>query len=397
MAEKTLNTIIVLRNDQTTAWEESSYVLDKGELGIGYTADGKVIVKAGIGKSSGKTWKELPQVEGVFEDDLTLTYAFGKYSPDASGSFTLNTAGKTMSEVMLDAFAQEVYTDLITGTPSASFSAVSGSGSAEVGNTHSSPKVKLDLTITGSYKYGAKNSSGESAGANIVATKAEIQYPNGTVVKSMDSSNPNADLEYELALTGDALKYRDGTDTYTFYASANSGADVNRPLTNLGNFVGKDAEGNYFGTKDFSQAVGNISTKTLLNAKDLTISYRGFRKMFMGISDTDATIENTKLTSAFIRGLTTVSSEAKKESKTFDVAAGKKYFYVAIPESLTTTAPDVYYKPFSNYETFSTVEYLGTVDVEGANSYTAKPYRIYRGYSETGKFESATAIKVTVK
>ena len=35
--------------------------------------------------------------------------------------------------------------------------------------------------------------------------------------------------------------------------------------------------------------------------------------------------------------------------------------------------------------------------VEGANSYTAKPYRIYRGFSETGKFESATAIKVTVK
>lgn len=397
MAEKTLNTIIVLRNDQTTAWEESSYVLDKGELGIGYTADGKVIVKAGIGKASGKTWKELPQVEGVFEDNLKLTYAFGKYTPDESGSFTLHTAGKTMSEVMLDAFAQEVYTDLIAANPSASFDTISGGGSNEVGNTHGSPKVKLDLTMTGSYVYGSKNSSGASEAAKITATKAQIQYPNGTVVKDMDATNPNADLEYELTLSGDALKYKDGTDTYKFYAYANSGADVNRPLTNLGNFVGKDAEGNYFGTKDFSQAVGNIPAKTLLNAKEISISYRGYRKMFMGISDTDATIDNTKLTSAFIRGLTTVSSEAKKESKEFSVAAGKKYFYVAIPESLTTTAPDVFYKPFSNYETFSTVEYLGTIDVEGANSYTAKPYRIYRGFSETGKFESATAIKVTVK
>lgn len=396
MAEKTLNTIIVLRNDQTTAWEESSYVLDKGELGIGYTADGKVIVKAGIGKTSGKTWKDLPQVEGVFEDDLTLTYAFGKYAPGDSGSFVLNTAGKTMSEVMLDAFSQEVYTDLITGTPSASFAAVNGGGSAEVGNTHGSPKVKLDLTITGSYLYGAKDSSGAPASANIVATKAEIQYPSGTVVKFMESSNPNADLTYELTLTGDALKYKDGTDTYKFYASANSGADANRPLTNLGNFVGKNDQG-YFGTKDFAQATGNISAKELLNAKEVSIAYTGYRKMFMGISDTDATIDNTKLTSDFIRGLTTVSEKAQKTSKEFSVAANKKYFYVAIPVELTTTAPAVYYKPFSNYETFSTVEYLGEVDVEGANGYTAKTYKVYRGYSETGKFESATAIKVTVK
>lgn len=396
MAEKTLNTIIVLRNDQTTVWEESTYVLDKGELGIGYTADGKVIVKAGIGKTSGKTWKDLPQVEGVFEDNLTLTYAFGKYKPDSTGSFELKTAGKTMSEVMLDAFAQEVYTDLIKSNPSASFNITSGGAANEVGNTHGSPKVTLDLTMTGSYKYGSKNSNGVAEGAKITATKAEIWY-NGAVVKQMDSSNPNADLVYELTLSGDALKYKDGTDSYKFTAYANSSADVNRPLTNLGNFVGKDAKGNYFGTKDFAQATGNIEAKTLLNAVEKIISYRGFRKMFMGISDTDATVANGKLTSDFIRGLTTVSAEAAKASKEFSVAAGKKYFYVAIPESLTTAAPDVYYKPFSNYETFSTVEYLGTVDVEGANSYTAKPYRIYRGFSETGKFESATAIKVTVK
>lgn len=116
----------------------------------------------------------------------------------------------------------------------------------------------------------------------------------------------------------------------------------------------------------------------------------------MGISDTDATIDNEKLTSAFIRGLDTVSEEAKIGDKTFSVAANKKYFYVALPESLTTKAPNVYYKPFSNYETFSTVEYLGVVQVYGANSYEEKPYRVYRGYSETGKFESATNIQVTV-
>lgn len=393
MAEKTLNTIIVLRNDQTTAWEESSYVLDKGELGIGYTADSKVIVKAGIGKSSGKTWKELPQVEGVFEDDLTLTYAFGKYSPDASGSFTLNTAGKTMSEVMLDAFAQEVYTDLITGTPSASFSAVNGGSSAEVGNTHGSPKVKLDLTITGSYKYGAKNSSGNAASANIVATKAEIQYPSGTVVKSMDSSNPNADLEYELTLTGDALKYKDGTDTYKFYASANSGADANRPLTNLGNFVGKDAEGNYFGTKDFSQATGQIGTKTLLNAKEVKIEYTGYRKMFMGTTK----VANPTVDSDFIRGLTAVSEKAAKGSKDVDAAAGDTAIYWAWPTSLTSAAPTFQYFFMGAWQSLAgPVKVADDIMVKGANDYDAVKYTVYKYSPNSGSFDGAMETRIKI-
>ncbi len=410
MAEKkTLNTIIVLRNDQTTAWEESSYVMDKGELGIGYTADGKVIVKAGIGKDSNKTWKELPQVEGVFEDNLTLTYDFGKYKPDTSGSFTLMTAGKTMSEVLLDAYAQEVFEDIITGRPSASFGRASGiseNNSGEVGTTHGSPAVKLDLTISGSYKYGAKNASGASVNPSITATSARILLGSDTV-KTMDSANPNADLSYTHTLTGDSLKYREDasgkaiTDTYTFKGYASHGADVNRPLTNLGNFISKDADGKYVGTKDFSKAIGFIPAKTaaqFMNGTSVSVKYTGFRQMFMGISDTDATVANGGLTSAFVRALNgTTTVKAEKVSKEFQVPANKKYFYVAIPKSLTTTAPDTYYKPFSNWESFSTVEYLGEVDVEGANSYTAATYKVYRGYSAAGKFEGATNIKVTVK
>ena len=389
MAEKTLNTIIVLRNDQTTAWEESSHVMKKGELGVAYTPDGKVIVKAGDGV---KTWKALPQVEGVFEDDLTLTYAFGKYAPDSTGSFTLNTAGKTMSEVMLDAFAQEVYTDLITSSPSASFTIVTDGGSNEVGNTHGSPKVKLDLTISGSYKYGSKNSEGNAEAPNIVATKAEIQY-NSNVVAQMDSSKPNDDITYEHTLTGDALTYKDGTDTYKFYAYANSGADVNRPLTNLGNFVGKDAEGNYFGTKDFDQAIGQIAAKTLLNAKELTISYTGYRKMFMGTVAADP----TEINSAFIRGLSKISNKAATGAQTFTASAGQKSFYVAIPTSLTTKEPTFKYKFFGNWEALGGVEALdGTYDVEGANSFEAKPYKVYKYTPATGSFEADTEIQVTV-
>jgi hypothetical protein len=389
MAEKTLKTIIVLRNDQTTAWEESSYVLKKGELGVGYLADGKVIVKVG---NDEKTWKELPQVEGVFEDNLTLTYAFGKYAPGSAGSYTLNTAGKTMSEVMLDAFAQEVYTDLITSSPSASFSAVNGSTSGEVGNTHLSPKVKLDLTISGSYKYGAKDSAGKAATPNIAATKAEIQY-NNTVVKQMDSANPNADLTYDLGLTGDALKYVDGTDTYKFYGYAESGADTNRPLTNLGNFIGKDSDGNYFGTKNFEQATGQIAAKSLLNAKEVKIEFTGYRKMFMGTSKVAA----PTIDSDFIRSLSTVSAKAEKTSKEVNASAGDKAIYWAWPTSLTTAEPTFQYYFMGAWQSLAgPVKVADNIAVEGANGYNAVNYTVYKYSPKSGEFDGAMQTKIKI-
>lgn len=395
MAQKTLKTIIVLRNDQTTNWAESTHVMEKGELGVGYLADGKVIVKAGDGA---KTWKDLPQVEGVFEDDLTLTYAFGKYAPDATGSFTLNTAGKTMSEVMLDAFAQEKYTGLIKSEPSASFATVSGGsgGSSEVGNTHGSPKVKLDLTISGSYTYGSKNAAGEAVSggaADIVATKAEIQY-NSAVVKQMDSTKPNEDLTYEHTLTGDALTYRDGTDTYKFYAYANSGVDANRPLTNLGNFVGKDASGNYFGTKDFSQATGQIGAKTLLNAKEVKVEYTGYRKMFMGTT----TSANPTVDSDFIRGLSAVSEKAAKTSKEVNAAAGDTAIYWAWPTSLTTATPTFEYFFMGAWQSLAgPVKVADNIAVKGANDYAAVNYTVYKYSPNSGLFDGAMQTKITIK
>jgi hypothetical protein len=329
----------------------------------------------------------------IFQENLTLTYKFGKYEPDASGSFTLPCAGKNIQEVLLDAFAQEIYEGLIISTPSATFTVVSGGGSDEVGKTHGSPKVKLDLTITGSYKYGAKNANKETASPDIKATQAEIKY-NNAVVAQMNAEKPNDDITYEHSLSGDALIYQDGTDTYKFFAYAKSGEDANRPLTNLGNFVGQDADGNYFGTKDFSLATGQIEAKTLLNAKEVKIEYTGYRKMFMGTVGS----EPTEVNSAFIRSLNKISEKAAKSTKTFTVAAGQKSFYVAIPTSLTTTMPTFNYKFFGEWKALAGVTTLGeTVDVEGANSFSAVPYKVYRYMPESGAFDSATEIQVIVK
>ena len=401
--------VLIVRNDSTTAWKDGTYRLEKGELGIGYLENGHVIVKCGqvdAGKTTDpknpvmKTWAECPQVEGVFEDNLTLTYAFGKYSPDSTGSFELKTKDKTMSEVMLDAFAQEVYTNLITGNPSATFSATANS-SGEVGTTHGKPTATLDLTISGTYKYGAKNSSGTTGQANITATEASITY-DGNVVAELDEQNPNADLSYTVDLSGDKLVYQDTAEKYTFYATAKTGADVNRPLTNLGNFVAKDADGNYYGTKDFTAAIGQIAAKTLVNNQEKSTTYTGYRNMFMGRT----TAANPTVDSAFIRGTTkadgtklTLTTNAKAEKKSIEVTAkaNDTALYYAYPTALTSAAPTFHYFIANEWKPLSGPVLLGTnINVEGANGYTAKPYTVYKYSPNSGIFEGEMKTKITI-
>ena len=68
----------------------------QGEVGIGYLENGNVIAKLGDGVN---TWKDLPQIEGVFEDDVILTYNFGKHVIDQTVGFKkVDAKGMTMSE-----------------------------------------------------------------------------------------------------------------------------------------------------------------------------------------------------------------------------------------------------------------------------------------------------------
>ena len=71
---KELGKSIIVRNDKTTVWQNSTYKLEKGELGIGYYDNGKVIVKIGAEDGS-KTWKDCKQVEDILEKDLVSDVA----------------------------------------------------------------------------------------------------------------------------------------------------------------------------------------------------------------------------------------------------------------------------------------------------------------------------------
>lgn len=389
---KTLtNVVLIIKNGSATGWAETSYRLQKGELGICYLDSGNVIVKAGVDGNT--AWSECPQVEGVFEGDLTLTYAFGKYSPDSTGSFTLKTEGKTMSEVMLDAFSQEVFDGLIVSKPSASF-AVSGGRSAEVGELYNTNiTATLTLNPNGSYKYGAKNSVGEKGQTNIAFTSANIYKDSAAEenkLKSLEDAASNK-IIYTQEVASNTLT--DTVVSYSFVANAAYGADANRPLTNLGNFI-KDAA-NQLSTKNFSEAVGFIPAATALSDTKKTVTYSGYRKMFMGVTSTaDPEVDSTFIRDSLTK---TINEKAAKGTKKVTANAGNTAIYWAYPTSLTSNTPTFQYYFMGAWQSLPGVTLVGkNIAVKGANGAAAVDYTVYKYSPNSGLFDGSMETQIII-
>ena len=121
----------------------------KGEVGIGYLENGNVIAKLGDGVN---TWADLSQIEGVFEDDVTITYNFGKHTIDKNvGYKTVAAKGMTTSE-WLTAQLADTKNPTVT-QPSSSLTASCVGSGGEIGSKITA--IKWDGTTTyGSYTYG---------------------------------------------------------------------------------------------------------------------------------------------------------------------------------------------------------------------------------------------------
>ena len=380
MAE--LKTIIVLRNGSKEAWEaEDSYTLVAGEVGVGYmdvmAADGSTvektvpIIKVGDGSTA---WKDLPQAEGVFEKDVVLTSAFGKYTPSNGYVKVPNSKGMTTTEFLMDALS-EVKEPTITA-PTFTLSATA-LGEKELGTVID--KVTWDGTFNnGSYSYGSKK------GDTVYTATSSNQSATGYVVTCTPDETNGGDIVVDTVdqkVDGSATfstGYTVGSTSAKTIASVTStcswGASDRTPVNN----VGETTEG---------QLGAGSSAKTV------SYSVTGYRKMFMG--DVDSIPET--VTSAFVRGLSKVSVKAAKTTKEFTAGAGKKGFFIAIPTSLTTAAPTVNYKFFGEWKALAGVATLdGTTDVEGANGFTAAAYKIYKYVPESGSFDAATDIQVKV-
>lgn len=388
MATKTLNTRFQLRNDTAANWAaHSDVVLKKGEIGIeidtnkmkigngvntyadlkyfggeaalnfevfpkGETTDieainaavgdteihngDTAIVKRDIanGKSSYTAyvydgeWKAMDgnyRADNVyFDEDLIYTANIGVKTVPSSGSGKIDAAGKNVEEVLKSILAAEKNPS--NTKPSVSFSTQSGFGTFEIG-------TKKNLTYTaalsaGSYTYGPAT--------GITAQSWEVSCTGVEGSKDTDTGT------FENVIAESTAK------KITAKANYNEGAI---PKTNLGNPY-----------PNAKIAAGSAS-------KDSN-SLIGVRHMFYGVLKSDAALD-----SAIIRGLNHEAAD-RKTIATFGAGAGAVKVVIACPAGYNVTKVLMPSAMNAN-ATANFVRQAGTVNVEGAEGYTAVPYTIW--------------------
>lgn len=416
MAEKTLTTQIILRNGTTTEWEASTKILKLGEVGIDTTkneirigdgehtwkdlkiagadqaaiqalidqAEDKVtVVPAGDGTidealatiaapSQGdmaiveQKFGDVAKADGTrtsrtaysydgekwcamdgnynaknvyFDGDFTYTNAIGAISAPSGGSGKLAASGKSVEEFMASILAKEANPTITK--PAASVKITEGSGTFEIG-THRNISYTASLSA-GSYTYGPAT--------GVVA---------GTVTASFDGqTKTGATGTFDNVVA-------DGTKRLSVSITHNEGAV---PKTNLGN----------------PYADGKIAAGT----KEATASQTlvGVRHMFYGPMTTDA-----ELNSENIRKLKHEAA-SKKTIGTFGAGAGAVKVVVAVPASMNVTK--VLMPSAMNADaTASFVKQAGSVQVEGAEGFTAAAYNVW--VYQPASIDSTETYSVTI-
>ena len=259
-----------------------------------------------------------------FDADLTLTEAFGRYKPGASGSIDVPSTGQSVYDLINDAFSEEK--NPTATQPSASVTISGGDGTFEIG-------TKKNLTYSaslngGSYTYGP-NPTGVTATGYTVTCDG----------KTADTATGS--FENIVA---------DGTKKISVSITHSAGSI---PKTNKG--------------KEYAAAQIKAGTKTATSSQSLV----GVRHMFYGVVKS----ADFALDSAHIRSLSHEAAD-KKTISTFTAGDKALKVIVACPAGYNVTKVTLP-SAMGADATADFVKQSGTVQVEGAEGYTAAAYSVW--------------------
>lgn len=278
-----------------------------------------------------------------FDKDFVVTEAIGTIKDLPNGQATLAANGKNLKEVLATLFAKEQ--NPITTQPSVSLTA-NTMKAYEVGT-----KVTPSYTATfnaGSYSYGPST--------GVAVTAWSVTDTDSNELTTATGSFP------ELTV-GDSTNYK-------ITATATYGDGV-APKTNLGN----------------EYTAGKIVAGT--KSKD-SASITGYRSFFYGV------VKTATLDSVVVRGLT--NGGAYNASKTFNITVNSDDgvgIVVAVPADSTRAGlKEVLLTTSMNADITADYAVSTAVDVEGANSYAAKSYKIY--FYQPAKLATGQTHKITL-
>lgn len=344
-----------------------------------------VIVSEAIG-NTGKFQKTVYQYDGlvwkafdsnydaskvILSQDWLTTTKIGVIQTLTNGQAIIAKAGTDVMSALAGLTTLE--TDSTVTQPAVSFSNSSDNEfkAYEVGTT-----VDIALTATlsaGSYSYGRINSNGEFESDTSAGVSAKTwTFTDSNGVQKTGSNT----------VTFDSIEVEDGT-SYNVTAKADYDASAYTPATNLKN-PAKSASAISAGSKQKTTA--NIT---------------GYRNCFYGTftSKVDlSTVEGKSTFAANIRNLTkTNSSVSAGKALTMSVPVGVLRAVIAYPADVANTGnilaevKDVNGMNAEINSAFTLIQ----LDIEGANGYTAKAYKVfYIDFAEAVSTANTYKIKI---
>lgn len=265
-----------------------------------------------------------------FKEDLLTTSAVGEIKL-TNGQATIPASGKNLKEVFNTIFVKEAIPD-----------------------NNTQPSVSVTLNKAGNYEVGT-TVTGISWSATLNAGKYEYGPATGIVATEWTAEDSaSKDFTTNSGTCADWLVEDNKPFSVTATAEYEDGAV---PVTNTGN--------------PYEAAQFKAGSKTGTSSK-----ITGYRAYFYGPDASGATIDTD-----FIRTKLTKSTEALA-SKTISWKAadteGIKRYIVAIPESANKAVTSAIITSSMNANALEDYKLqTATVDVEGADDYTAVPYKVW--------------------
>lgn len=358
---KTVKTRVQNKHDLEVNWNNATFVPFAGELivyDIEVDAEGNALTKLVdgvqktvhelVGRDSPYTYERFKIGDGVTQiqklpfatsmdndirlsEQFTITQDFGYYKLDGAASKKVGSVGQSLHQFLQGAFAAEDTTIFAT-SPSCGIS-MSG-GSAEIGSTIT-PSASWS-TGAGTYKWGTYS----NGAANYSNKTTGITYSTGAI--TIDKSSFVISGSTTVTASGDAVR----------------SAVTNYPCSNLGSDLTEDLAAEY------------KEEKTLSKTK--TATFTCYRCGFYGTLETKAGDIDSDLVRSL--GTKTTSAPAAGNSWTLSIPTGAIRVVFAYPATLRDVTSVVDAATKYDVKT-SFTKY--TVDVEGADGYTAASYKVY--------------------
>lgn len=304
----------------------------------------------------------------IMRENITMAGNYtqvGNQTKTQNGTATFSTKGKSVADVLTDIFSKRLQ-PTITAQPSVASFSLTGAAAVEAGTKLAAATYSASSLNAGSYTYGpATGVTATNWKVDRITDAATTQVISVNAASLTGGSDNNGGTGFIIGDAGgdnvvSSLKYR-------VTATHGAGVTANDNLGSASNPVVAIAAGSK--TKD-------------------TAAYTPYRNYFYGTSTTTPTVD-----SAYVRTLTKSNKAYAAGTITLSVPAGTKRVCVAcLADKKGVTK--VINETAMNADVTSTFV-KSTVNVEGANGYTAKSYNVWV-FEPAVAYENAATLKVTL-